>query len=163
MCGPIAIGIAGIAVSAAGSLAQGAMNKQAYTESAALASQNAEQERLRGLYEAIQYRKQGMALLSTTRAAAAAGGVGLTGSALEVLTQTAAEIELDVEAIKYGAQVNANNLEHQARIDRANANRAAAGGFWNAAAGAVTGASNIIMYQNRTVVPGAGTTPSYTL
>ena len=158
MCGPAALigmTLAGAAIKGVGALVQGNANRQSYLASAAQQTRQAEQERLRGLYEMAQYKRQQSQLFSTTRSVAAASGVGLSGSVVEVLVDSAEQTEIDLAAIKYGADISASNFLAQAGADRANARRAMIGGIFGAVGQVASGVGSAIslMPANRSVIP----------
>lgn len=165
MCGPVAAVIGGV-VSGVGALVQASAARRSYEAQAALNDRQAGLERLRGEYEAGQFRKQADRLIGTTIASGAAGGVLYSGSVAEVVQETIAETELDIEAIKYGANVNAANYQAQAGIDRANGRRALIGGFFNAAGNVLGGFTSAVQISNgqpifggaRTTIPAGGYT-----
>ena len=58
------------------------------------------------------------------RAGFAGSGIALTGSAEDVLLDSAAEGALDVATVRWNSRLAADNLKYQAKIDRVNAKTA---------------------------------------
>ena len=58
------------------------------------------------------------------RAGFAANGVALTGSAADVILDTAEEGALDVATVRWNSRLRADNLKYEAKIDKMNAKTA---------------------------------------
>lgn len=127
MCGP-ALGILGAVVSAAGSLFSGMMQAQAYKAQAAQHERQAQIERDRGIFESQRERERHRRIAGEQRAAYLASGVALEGTPTDVIIDSGQENEIDVQTIKYGAQIREDNERFSAQMARMNAGHAMAGG-----------------------------------
>jgi len=94
-------------------------------------------------YEEKLHRQRGESLLSAQRAAIGASGVGLEGSALLSLEESAMELEKDALAIRYSGTVAAARARSQAAADRVAGRAAKTAGMWGAGKSLLTGASKI--------------------
>ncbi len=126
MCGPLEL------LGAAASLAGGAMKGIAgYQQQQALAAQSranadlltrqALLERDKTAYEGVQHRKSAHRLAAKQVASATASGFRIDGSTLDFIESAAAESDLDLQAIRYGGQIQESNLKLQAQQMRHNA------------------------------------------
>jgi len=77
-------------------------------------------------------KKQKLQILSSQRAAYAGAGVQLKGTPLEVMDQTARDIERDISLARYGSEIEAERY----RIKGKEARRA---GMWKAGTSLLTG------------------------
>ena len=130
-------------VSAAGSIVSGIAGSQSYRAQAAYADRQAQLTRQKGAYESARLRDQHDRQLASMRGQYLSSGIALSGSAADVLADSAAEASLDEQAIRFGSEINAGNLEYQGKMARANASNAMIGGFLDAGAGFVKGLSNL--------------------
>ena len=96
-----AIGFAGTALSAIGSIQSG--NAQARA-----AEYNAQAAQNQAAAQEAQQRRQAARVMASGRANAAASGIEMDGSPLEVMADSAANAELDALTIRYGGQVRAD-------------------------------------------------------
>ncbi|MEH6725751.1 MAG: hypothetical protein V7703_06280 [Hyphomicrobiales bacterium] len=120
MCGPLEI------LGATASLAGGAMKGiSGYQQQQAMAAQsraNADMlkrqallERDKTSHEGRQFQKNAHRLAAKQVASASASGFRIDGSTLDFIEGAAAESDLDLQAIRYGGQIRANNLQLQAQ------------------------------------------------
>ena len=166
MCLP-ALTIASGLFSAVGSVMQGRAQAQAYEAQARVAQQNARlatlqgiQELKKGAREEERFRKQARQFQGTQRARLAASGSQLSGSLLNVLSDTSSGIEQDATAIrfntlqsKYSRDVQALNFRNEANAARANASNAKTAGIFGGIGALVnTG----IQYAGITAGPSVG-------
>lgn len=143
MCSILALGIAGTAISAFGSIAQGVQQQQMANMQAKAYEQQAQADAQASAYEAQQERRRQNLLAANARAQVGASGVALSGSPTEVLTANARQGALDIEAIRYGSQLRQNSLKTQADISRFSGKQAKTAGFINAGSNLVSGLSNL--------------------
>ncbi|UXN73373.1 hypothetical protein N8D56_21235 [Devosia sp. A8/3-2] len=118
----------------------------AYNTQAAFADRQAGMELERGNYEATRAREQNDRKLAGMRGAYLSSGVALEGSPTEVIADSATRASLDEQAIRYGARVQAGNMQFEARQARANAGSAVIGSVIGALG---TGLSGYSQYQNQ--------------
>lgn len=159
MCDPLSILGAGLSVvggvvGAAGSLQQGRDAAEGYEDQARFADRQSVLERQAGAYERDRIRTRNDRALGAMRHQYVSSGIDPTsGSAREVIEDSAREAALDEEAILFGAQVRADNQRFTARLARRNAQSARTGAKFNAVSsviGGVSGAANFM--SNRTTL-----------
>lgn len=126
MCGPMEM--LGAAATLAGGAMQGISGYQQQKAMAAQSQANANLlerqallERDKTSYEGVQHQKSARRLAAKQVASASASGFQVDGSTLDFVESTAAESDLDLQAIRYGGQIQANNMELQAKQKRYNA------------------------------------------
>jgi len=143
MCPPVIIGLIGTAVSAAGSIAAGqAQRAQADAQAEAYRLQ-ADQTARQGMYQADRQKEQVNQQIGQQTAQIAGSGVSFSGSPSDVIGSTASSGQLDHDAILYGAKVNSNNLQYQAKLSEISGKNAATGGYLSAAGSVFGGLGNI--------------------
>lgn len=121
MCVPAVVGILGGVVSGVGA-AMGAQAQAASLEGQAnFKDRQALMETQAGAYKAQRTQDEVDRTLGAQRAGFSANGVGLTGSAADVIVDTAEEGALDVAAIRWNSQLASDNLRYEAKMDRMNA------------------------------------------
>lgn len=79
-----------------------------------------------GAYKAQQQQRQVDRVLGRQRASFLSSGVALSGSAAEVIDESAMEGALDVAAIRWNSQLSADNERYNAKINDMNAANARA-------------------------------------
>ncbi len=128
MCGP-ALAMFGAFVSAAGTLYSGMAQAQMYRAQQAQYNRQAQIERDRGIFESQRERERHRRVEGEQRAAYLSSGVALEGTPSDVIVDSGQENQIDIEAIKYGAQVREDNARFSAQMAGRNASNAMAGGF----------------------------------
>lgn len=117
MCLPII----GAVVSGIGA-AMGAMNAAAQDKAnAALERRNAEIERETGSFEGARKADEVKRVLGSARAGTAANGIAMSGSAFDVIDESAQEGALDVAAIRWNSRLKQDNSLYRAKIHDMNA------------------------------------------
>lgn len=120
MCLPIIAGvISGIGAAMQAKNAQASANAQAEFK-----DRQAQMETMAGGYKAARTAEAVGRTTGAQRAGFAANGLGLTGSAADVVMDTETEGQLDIAAIRWNSNLAADNLKYQAKIDRMNAKAA---------------------------------------
>jgi len=114
--GPAA-SIAGGVLQAVAMIRQGQAAEAAANFNATVASQNAAQTRLQFKEKERRSRIVARKRLGKQRVAFAKGGVQITGSALDVLEESAANSELDALNIKHAGEIGALGLEREAQLE----------------------------------------------
>lgn len=144
MCTPLALGIAGGVVSGIGSFQQKQTDAMNYTMQANGLQRDINAEKEASAFEIASTRREVSKTLGSARAGYAANGLALSGSAAEVIDQSAIQGELDLETIRWNSKVKQDNLSYQQAGARANAkaSKAAApiaffGSVFSGAAGAM--------------------------
>jgi len=129
MCLMGGMGIIGALISGLGSMMGAMAQANAYKQQAALHRRQAQAERQKGAYESQRNERKIKRATGSQRAAFAASGLQLdSGTALDVMSDTAAEMDLDTQAIRYGSVLRSGNEEMSARIAKSNASAAMIGG-----------------------------------
>lgn len=129
MCDPLTIAAttlaAGTAYSAYGQYQAGKYNAAVAETNAELAELSAQDAERRGTAEAARYRMNIRSLQGRQRAAIGSAGIERSGSALDILTDTAAIGELDLATIRsnaareaFGFRTQGLNYRAQGRLDR---------------------------------------------
>lgn len=144
MCNPMAIGIAGLA----GGVMQGIggfMQRQQAAASNTLNAQGIERdigaEREATAYTIARTREGIARTAGSARAGYAANGLALSGSAADVLRETAVEGDLDLAAIKWSSDEKIKSMTFQAQGYRYNAAQERAAAPIAFLSGALSGAS----------------------
>lgn len=139
------ISMVAMGVSAAGSLYSGYTQSQSYNAQGQYADRQSELAREKGAYEASQQERENTQRLASMRGQYLSSGIALSGSAADVLQDSATQASLDEQAIRYGAEIESDNYKYQANLARSNAKSAMAGGVMGALSSGVnafTGATN---------------------
>ena len=127
-----------LALNIFGTLFQANSEKQALKASARADEENARRTELSGELTGEQVRRDARAADGEAIVASAANGVSIgTGSAADVLTQSAVEREYAVLTARYNAGSEANVLRQQGRAKRKAAKAAMVGGILRAGAQAM--------------------------
>lgn len=128
MCDPVSASIAvlgGSAISAYGQAEAGDYNAALAEQNAKVAGIQAQDALTRGTAEESRYRGQVSKLMGRQRAAIGSSGIEASGSALDILADTARTGELDALTIRnnaareaWGYRVQAVNSRAQGKIDK---------------------------------------------
>lgn len=127
MCLPVlgaVVGLAGSIVSgvaAAGQMEQQAENQRAQAK---MQERQAEISQKTGEYEIERTKDTVRRTTGAQRAGFSANGLGLQGSAADVIADTTQEGALDIAAIKWNSELKSDNSKYEARISRMNAENA---------------------------------------
>ncbi len=114
-----ALTIFGIGASAYGTYYSASKQAEAAEFNALAAEDQAKKGREAARVEEDRFRRQGERFMSTQRALYATSGIRMDeGSGLDVITDSALELEMDALAIKAGAEARSNYYLSQARLDR---------------------------------------------
>lgn len=132
MCDFTMMALAGAAVQGVSALSASRAQAASYNAQAAWAERNAQLARQKAEYDVSRQRDNASRIAGRQRATALASGIDLAGSPMDVMQDTVAESELDVQAIRYGAELQAQSYEMDARMSRMNARRERTGGFFGA-------------------------------
>lgn len=125
--------VAGTAISAVGALQAGKSQSDALGYNAEVQENNARAALASAKLNADKNDIMAQKVMGQARAEYGASGVTATsGSVLDVMSASAMNAELDRQNILYGGQVRAINYQNQASLDRAGANSALNGSYFNA-------------------------------
>lgn len=139
----VPVAIAGLALGVYGTIQQSQAIASSNYANAQIAEQNATLARDAAAAEARRHKLQTQGMLAHIRGQYAAGGVSLEGSPMDVLANSAANAELDNMLITYGGELKGRGLQDTASMDRSSARNATSAGYYNAAANALLGGSNV--------------------
>lgn len=131
----MALGILGGVVSAVGSLASASAQANAAKFNAAVARDNRLAVLDQTSAEVEDKRKKNRQLLGAMRAAYGANGLEMSGSPLDVVSDTTAEMEYDVAKMRYVGKMKAVGYANQAKLFDMEAKSAKTAGFIGAASG----------------------------
>lgn len=123
-----AMAIGGGVLSGIGAWQQQNTNATNYTMQANGLQRDIDAEKQASAYEIAATRSTVQKTLGSARAGYAANGLALSGSAAQVLDDSAIEGELDIAAIRWNSDVKVGNLKYQQKGARANAKAARAAG-----------------------------------
>lgn len=123
-----AIGLIGGVLSGIGALAQANAAAANETAQANMKDRQALIERNTGAYKAERLAERVRQVEGNQRANYAASGLALTGSAGDVIEDSATQGALDIAAIRWNTQLTADNLGYEAKVNRMNAKNAKASG-----------------------------------
>lgn len=133
--------IAAAAVSAYGSYEQGQTQKRASNYNRQLAEQNAVAARQQAAARQKQHDRETTLRLGAIRANQGAFGGAMEGSALDVLGDTAAQLELQRQNIEYAGELQARGYDSTAVLDQVRGESAARAGTIGAGASLLGGAA----------------------
>lgn len=141
------VSVVGAVAGAVGQAAAGAAAKEAGDINAAQAESDAAFVRDITKEEVRKFRKQGEKFQATQEAAIGASGLRLSGSALDLLQDTEAEIERDIKSIQEAGEQRAQGIETQGETYKLQGEAALTAGILGAGATLLTGiagfASNV--------------------
>lgn len=132
---------AAAAVSAIGQIEAGRNAKKASEYNAQVAEARGRQVKQAAAFNEQRQRDQADKVVSTQQAAFGRSGVQMVGSPLLVVSDTAAEAELDALAIRYSGSVEEANAKRQAAADRLQGKIAQQSSYYGAATSLLGGAS----------------------
>lgn len=137
--------IAGMTLGALGQLQQAQQQKAAERYNARIAEMQAESIKVSGEFEEAKLKRQKRTLLGKQRALYGKAGVlTTTGSPLEVMADTAAQMELDIAANRYNVQVGISQALTEAAYRRKMARSYGAAGGIKATTTLLTGVGSLI-------------------
>ena len=136
-----AAALAGAAVSAVGTIQQGAAAANAAEFNARVAEQEAELAKATASVEEERLRARNRALLASQIAATAKSGLGLAGSPLAVMAETAGQAELDALSVRFAGSTKEAFRRSEASIARFEGKQLQSGSFFTAGATILSGAA----------------------
>ena len=134
-----AIQAVGTAFSVIGALNQGRQANDAAQYNAAVANNNAIAARQQAEANAAAQQRKARLQIGSMRASYGASGVGLEGSPLDVIEQSAAMAELDRQNILYGGQLKSQGYQATAGLELMRGEAAVTGSYFNAGSALLTG------------------------
>ena len=130
---------AGLAVAAVGAISQGQQAKSAAKYNEKLAENQAVGARQEAAAAADRQQRQSAKTIGSMQATYAASGVGLEGSPLEVLEESARNAELDRLTILWNGEGRAQGYQNTAELERSRGKNAMASGYLSAAGSVMKG------------------------
>lgn len=153
----IAIVAVGAAVAAAGSIMQSQQAAKVEEYQAEVAENQAQMAKDMAAIEARRARIKGEIVKGQARAKFAKSGTTFEGSPLLVMEELAAQLEHDVQIIKYGGRVRAIGYQAEAGLYNMRARMTREAGYWAAGSSLLTGASKIAGMTGAGSGAGSGT------
>lgn len=152
-----AIQAVGTAFSVMGALSQGQQARQAGEYNAAVARNNALAAKQQADANAAAQQRKARLQLGSMRAGYGASGVGLEGSPLDVIEQSAAMAELDRQNILYGGTLRSQGYESTAGLELMRGENAVTSSYFNAGSTLLMGASKMGAFTGVAEEPVGGT------
>ena len=137
-----AFAVGGALIGATGAIQSGNAARDAAEFNAQLAEREAVLSREVAAAEAEKQRRRARAVLGRQAAGFAAGGTTFEGSPLLVMSETAAESELDALAIQFAGSTAAVRARSEAAQQRLQGRNLQRGGFFEAGSTLLTGAGS---------------------
>jgi hypothetical protein len=131
----------GTAFSVVGALSQGQQSNSAAEYNAQVANNNAIASRQQAEANAAAQQRKARLTQGAMRAGYGAAGVGLEGSPMDVLEQSASMAELDRQNILYGGTLKAQGYGATAGLELMRGDAAVTGSYFNAGSALLTGAA----------------------
>lgn len=138
----------GTAFSVIGALNQGQQAKSAAEYNAAVANNNAIAARQQAAANAAAQQRKARLQIGSMRAGYGASGVGLEGSPLDVLEQSAAMAELDRQNILYGGTLRSQGYQATAGLELMRGDAAETGSYLSAGSALLSGAAKMGTFSN---------------
>ncbi len=135
------VAIVGAVVGAVGQHKAAEANKEAARKNEARENQNAILATRQGEMDAEQARKVSLLRIGAAEAAYGASGIRTEGSAIDVLESAAAESELNIQNIRFNAQMKAAGFLSNADLDRSSARAASTVGTYATVGTGLSGAA----------------------
>lgn len=120
MCGMV-MGLIGGVVQGIGAMQAANDAAESHEMNAKAMEERAIQQRIQGAYQGARVTEKAARIGGQQRAAAAEGGIAMTGSAADVAEDTGQELDLEVAAVLWNSQAAATQSQNQAAVERTNA------------------------------------------
>lgn len=140
------VSLAATGIQAISSIKQGEAGAEAAEFNARTAEENAILEARKGAEDERQFRISAAKELGDIRAGYAASGVASEGSALDVLEESAKNMELDAQKIKYNSATKVRALNQEAKLSRMRGASSITSGYLGAAGSALKGTAEFGSY-----------------
>jgi hypothetical protein len=143
-----------------GQLQQAKAQQRVFEYNAAVNRQRAEMIQQAGALQVQRMRREKRKFASKQIAAYAKAGVRMTGSPLQVIADTATELEMDILIEDYNTRIGVINAQAGAELDVMRGNIARQAGYWSAGSTLLTQLPNFVSSLNKAKVP-VSTASSY--
>lgn len=138
--------IAAAGISAYGMYSQGQAQKKMAEYNAEVAANAAKSSQMQGQAEAERIRDRNARVAGAQRASFLSSGVTISGSASDVMYDSALEGELDAMMAIYRGDIGANQANSQAELSRMQGRAAQSASMYNATGTLLTGVGNSLGY-----------------
>lgn len=135
------LGTLGTAFSVLGALNQGQQAKSAAEYNAAVANNNAIAAKQQAEAKAAAQQRKARLQIGSIRAGYGASGVGLEGTPMDVLEQSASMAELDRQNILYGGTLESQGYQATAGLELMRGDAAETGSYFSAGSALLSGAA----------------------
>lgn len=133
------IAAAGAALSAVSAINQGQQAKDAAKYNAQLANNNAIAAQQQAAANAAAQSRKSRIQIGAMRAGYGAAGVGMEGSPMDVLEQSASMAELDRQNVLYGGAIRSQGYQSTAGLEMMRGDAAQTGSYFSAGSALLTG------------------------
>jgi hypothetical protein len=140
----MALTLVGAVVSAAGAISQGNAQAAAANYNAKVAERNKVATLEQTYTEVENQRSKNRKMIGEMRSAYGANGLEMAGTPLDVISDTVAEQEYDVQKQKYVGRMKAMGFSEQAALSRMEAKSAKKAGYIGAASSLIGGLSDAV-------------------
>lgn len=139
--------VVGTVMGAVGKIQESQVQSAATQYNAQVADMRAESTKVAGRAEEYSLKKEKARVLSRQTALYAKAGVlPYMGSPLEVMAESATQVELDIVANRYNVEVGVSRLQYEARYQRKMAGTYRRAGYIGAGATLLTGGATTVAY-----------------
>lgn len=138
------LALIGAGILAVGTFAKAQADAASYEAQSQFASRQSSIEAQKGAYEAKRTSDVNDQALARMRGSYLSSGIALSGSAVDVTTDSATQASLDEQAIKYGAKIRSDNYAFESSMAKMNAGQARLGGTIGALGSFVSGINDQI-------------------
>jgi hypothetical protein len=151
---PVVLAVAGTAMTAIGQVRQGQAANAAAQYNAQVANNNAQVAEQQAQSQAMVQGRRAMMQNGGLLANMAANGIDVgEGSAVDILSESASNAEMDRQNIIYNGRVKAQSLRSQAQLDTFQGQTAQQNGFMSAAGTLLSGGAKAYGYSQGAGAP----------
>jgi len=143
------LGVIGTTLAVSRQIAAGQQQAQVFEFNAAISEERAKLARQAGEVRVERLRRERRRFTARQTASFAKAGVRLTGSPLQVIADTAAELELDILLENFNTNIQIQSARTDADLDRIRARQARTAGFINAGTTLLSRTEDFVISQNR--------------
>jgi len=155
------LGYAATGIKMFGQIQQAKAQQKVFEYNAAVNRQRAEMIQQAGQLEVDKLRREKRRFTEKQVAAYAKAGVRLTGSPLQVIADTATELEMDILIEDFNTRIGVINAQNSARLDELRGAQAMQSGYWSAGSTLLTQIPNFVASLNRGKTTTSSTYSSY--
>lgn len=156
MASPALLFAASGAMNAIGAIHSGNSEAAAGEYNAQMAERNAALSRQQAAIEEQRTRTLAAKQIGNMRAGYGASGVAMDGSAIDVLSESAANAELDALTVRHGGEMRAQGFQNEALLDRYRAKNSKLGGYLGALGAGLSSYASYTLFSAGGVGGGGG-------